>query len=442
MRVPVEEALPVSAIAHLVRTEPSPAEQRRIIAGMACELPWDVGLGVLHELAGTTPHPGLDSTVGEDRSGSALHCPRKRQRAARLWSSPPPPGMPERMDGLAVLDDYDGPLGIVLWQSVRDVLLWASIPRECRDGLFCTEALARRHTLLDSIELPPHTDVWITALSAVVLDPPNASRLAIGTACVELCGIAATEGRTAAALSLARAAAAALPSGGAPALQVGRVALASGDHDHSESWLRWALHLARRSGDGTIYGEAALELGHLALNCGEGERARRYFSAAGRGTPDRLLSTRAGAAWGLYVIAMRWGPLEEAEKHARRAAKLFGAGSSEAARMQLDLAALRIRLGKALEARSLLKRLLRNSITSPLRPRALALLSHAAALLNDRRTYACAWKDAASVIQQAESSAPVAEELARAARAVGDTQRTRMAERLGAAPARNHSPQL
>ena len=84
--------------------------------------------------------------------------------------------------------------------------------------------------------------------------------------------------------------------------------------------------------------------------------------------------------------------------------------------------------------RSLVEKVLRHSITPPLRPRALALLAHAAALLNDRRTYARAWRDAASRIQQAEESESVAEELARAARATRDTQRLRLAEQLGASP--------
>ena len=431
----VPEALPISAIAHLVRTERSAAERRRIIARMACEIPWDVGLGVLHELAGTAPAAGLCRTATVERPVLDRRHEGGRRGPGHRWTSPPPLAIGEQIDGNHVLEDYDGQLGIVLWQSVRDVLLWASTPHECRVGLFHEEALTRRHAVLDSLDLRPQLDVWLTALSAVLIAPAEASSVAIATACVELSRTAAAEGRSAAALSLASSAVAALPVNAAAAYEVARAALTSGDHYRAETWLRWALHLARRSGDGATFGAAALDFGHLELNRGEGERARRYFKvAARRGRDGGLISTRAGAAWGLYLVAMRLGPLERAERYAMQSVKLFGAYHPEVAPMQLDLAALRIRLGKAREAQSLLKRVLRHSITPPLRPRALALLSHAAASLRDRRTYARAWTDAASLIQQAESSAAVVEELTRAARAAGDTHRVRVAEQLGAAP--------
>ncbi|HEV2149079.1 MAG TPA: hypothetical protein VGR37_16855, partial [Longimicrobiaceae bacterium] len=47
----------------------------------------------------------------------------------RGWRIPPLPGhAAHAFAGAAILEEIDGPTGFVLWQSLRDVHLWASTP--------------------------------------------------------------------------------------------------------------------------------------------------------------------------------------------------------------------------------------------------------------------------------------------------------------------------
>ncbi|HET6765498.1 MAG TPA: hypothetical protein VFH27_17550, partial [Longimicrobiaceae bacterium] len=58
----------------------------------------------------------------------------------RRWCIPPAilrePS--ETLEGAQVLDEVGGRLGVLLWQCLRDVTLWAATDPEDRDGLFAS----------------------------------------------------------------------------------------------------------------------------------------------------------------------------------------------------------------------------------------------------------------------------------------------------------------
>ena len=73
----------------------------------------------------------------------------------RRWRIPPPylRGS-EPMEGATILEEVPGALGLLLWQAMRDVSLWAMTPREERVGLFNADAEPRRLAALLSIGAP------------------------------------------------------------------------------------------------------------------------------------------------------------------------------------------------------------------------------------------------------------------------------------------------
>src|SRR5438045_3557999 len=50
----------------------------------------------------------------------------------------------ERVDAISILDDLGGDLGLLLWRSARNVLLWAQTPADRRAALFTGGAAHHR----------------------------------------------------------------------------------------------------------------------------------------------------------------------------------------------------------------------------------------------------------------------------------------------------------
>ena len=79
----------------------------------------------------------------------------------------------EPFDGFEVLDELRTPLGLLLWQCLRDAALWAATVAEGRTGLFSPGALGRRRERI-------HREVGAGELRApletlaAVLDPRHA----------------------------------------------------------------------------------------------------------------------------------------------------------------------------------------------------------------------------------------------------------------------------
>lgn len=73
--------------------------------------------------------------------------------------SPPPPAIlsapGETFEGARVLQEVPGEPGGILWQALRDTMLWASVSRRQRAELFAPGAQAKRTAVLARADLPP-----------------------------------------------------------------------------------------------------------------------------------------------------------------------------------------------------------------------------------------------------------------------------------------------
>src|SRR5688500_13731619 len=100
--------------------------------------------------------------------------PRAR-KTTRRWHIPPPlVHGPEPLEGGSILEELQSELGALLWQSLRDVMLWADTLPEAREGLFAPEAAGRREAALNRLSAE-EIEPALRALGALVGDPAGAS---------------------------------------------------------------------------------------------------------------------------------------------------------------------------------------------------------------------------------------------------------------------------
>ncbi|HEX2080334.1 MAG TPA: hypothetical protein VHG08_21715, partial [Longimicrobium sp.] len=109
---------------------------------------------------------------------SSTSRPRGRRRnASRRWCIPPAilREPDETLEASQILEELKGDLGLLLWNSLRDVTLWASVEPERREGLFTPDAAEKRLRDLRSCGVDPTLEVSLTTLAAVVGSPGTAS---------------------------------------------------------------------------------------------------------------------------------------------------------------------------------------------------------------------------------------------------------------------------
>lgn len=365
-----------------------------LLALLACAPPAFDPLPALHAVAGTVEPPRIG---GLDEESVDSPAPGVRRRRRRRWAIPPAMlrETDEKFEGIAVLHENEGDFGVLLWQSFRDVSLWAQTPPEKRGQLFGRNAAPRRRESMSRLSLDRQLEVWLAVLAAVLEHPDRASPRCVAVACVEVSRYAARAEQHRTSLSFALAAAQVLPDHPVAALEVGTAAVRAHRLVTAEIWARRAVALARRQGDWRAYAEAMLDLGTLANLRGEVSRARTYYVKALKvGRRKGFTDVRAAAYFGLFRTAMEYGPLHRAERYAREVVRLLGRKKPESAPVYVDLAALMIAEGQLEEASRLMHGVLnRPSTPAPSRARALALLSRVAALTGDRAGFLRAYAD-------------------------------------------------
>ena len=113
--------------------------------------------------------PFMPTAMRSKRSASGASSRRQRVPPALTRG-------PERFEGLPILDEIKGDLGLVLWRSVRNILLWAGTPAERRGALFAGPAAAMRFDDLAAAHPEP---VLLAPLSVIVslLEHPGTADL-------------------------------------------------------------------------------------------------------------------------------------------------------------------------------------------------------------------------------------------------------------------------
>lgn len=192
----------------------------------------------------------------------------------RLPAAPPSP-----VDEMSVIREVASDDGLVLWQCLRDVTLWAGASEGVRGRLFHAAAADRRRAAVAGCRLSEALRSPVRVLSAVVVHPTPLSPADVSGACGQIAAALEAEGCTASALAFAQAAALASPDDPAPALWLVVLSRRVGFLGGVEEWLLRAVALARRAERWDEYVAAYLELGrhftadrrwrsaHKALRC-------------------------------------------------------------------------------------------------------------------------------------------------------------------------------
>lgn len=362
--------------------------------------------------------------------------PRGRRRnASRRWCIPPAilREPDETLEASQILEEFKGDLGLLLWNSLRDVTLWSATPEERREGLFVSEAAHKRLGLLATSGVEPALEVSLTTLAAVVGSPGTASPEIVTLVCLEVGKWALEQGAFGTALAYAQAGALASPEDAAPACTVGGMALRWGRHARAETWLRRCIGLARRGRDWQSYAQAYVDLGTLYTRRGVPGAARRYFTQAMRaGRRHGLLAIRGAALHGLFLLALDAGDLDDAERYARSAMRAYGRGHPRLAELLHDLAYLWVTRESYGRAIPMLQKLLVARTEPADRTLTLAVLARAAAGTGERRLYEEAWSGAWSLVNRPgapEDHSRALLELARAAAKLRDWVRMEQASR-------------
>lgn len=337
-----------------------------------------------------------------------------------------------------MLDEAPGPVGLLLWRSMRDVTLWAGMAPEHRAGLFTPVAAHARIGELLAASADPALEVSLTSLTGLLGSPETADPEIVSLVCVEVSHWAEARGTFATAMGFAQAAALVRPHDAAPALFAGMLALRWHRAARAETWLRRTIGLARRGRQWDSYAQAFVELGGLYARRGYPAAAHRYLMQGLR-TARRhgLIMVRGAALHGLLLLALESGALDDAERYARGALRAYGRGHPRLPALVDDVAYLRVRREDYAEAIPMLQKLLPSRVQPVDRVLTLAILARAGAGVGNSRLYQESWMDAWAVINrhpaEAGKHARALLELARGSALARDWNHVEQAVRLALA---------
>jgi tetratricopeptide (TPR) repeat protein len=245
--------------------------------------------------------------------------PRKR----RWQVTPPLTSGPELLEAGGVLAEVPDETGLLLWQTVRDITIWAARADE-RSEIFAEGAHARRAAALAGEGAPPEPlRGHLLTASGVLKGEVDGEEVA--AACIALGKWAEEEGWLATALAFVQSAALASPRDAARAYEVGLLARRRAEYARAETWFRRTVALARQTGDWESYAKAFLGLGNLYRQRGALGGSRQHHVRALRAARRHTMKDLQGAALhNLCVVAIESGHPRRAQDYARKAFEAYG----------------------------------------------------------------------------------------------------------------------
>jgi tetratricopeptide (TPR) repeat protein len=253
--------------------------------------------------------------------------PRKTRPLSRPWIVPP--GLlvqGEPFEGYHVLDETRDELGVLLWQSLRDVEVWALAPPEQRRHLFSAGALHQRLERIEE-EVDPAAPVRpvLEGLATLLARPGAVSPRQVCELCEDLSRWASDAGLPRTALAFATRAAMAAPEEAGPAYLVGLISRRAADYRRAEVWFRRCLAIARHTGDWKHYGLAHMGLANLYMQRGDAPRARaRLLRALRSSRRYGVWTVKPFALHDLFLLTATGDDPRLAEQYARAAYRAYG----------------------------------------------------------------------------------------------------------------------
>lgn len=273
--------------------------------------------------------------------------PRKPRRRWR-WHVPPAllHGN-EALEGAEVLDEIPGRLGLVLWQSVRDIILWATASPDTRGELFRDDAADRRRAELKESGADANLESSLRSLAGMVDDAAGATETEVLAATKQVVAYFEERAQLGTAIAFATAAALAAPANAAAGFKVGQLARRRAEYARAESWFRRTIGLGRQAKDWASYAEAFLGLGNLYIQRGNFPAARRFHIRGLRAAKRHgLRDIQARALHDLFVIAGATQQVDEAQEYARASFRAYGVHHPRLPALAHDLALFWLERGR------------------------------------------------------------------------------------------------
>lgn len=265
--------------------------------------------------------------------------PRTTRKGRRQAAPPALLSDGEPFAGFNVLDEWREPRALLLWQALRDGLLWASTPAPDRHALFSATARERRSRELRSTTLDPELVGPLRVVSGV-LDPDGGlSDERLAAALRALAGWAEAHDFPRTAISFAQGAALVLPRHPAFAYTVGLYCRRNAEYDRAETWFRRARVLSWRADDRQSFALSWIGLGNVYLQRGDYEAAKAAHLRALRVARRRgFWHVKAMALHDLFTIAVDQHRTAEAERLAQQAARAYPVASPRLVHLAHDVA--------------------------------------------------------------------------------------------------------
>ena len=362
--------------------------------------------------------------------GTPARKPRRRWR----WHVPPAlVHGDETLEGTEIFEDVTGPAGMVLWQTMRDVTLWAGVREvEERSELFQPGAHERRLAELAASGVDAAIEAPLRVLAQVSRDPGGRTEEELLTACREISQWAESNGLPAVAIAFAQAGALAAPAHAAAGFRVGQIARDRAEYARAETWFRRTIGLGRQAKDWASYSEAFLGLGNLYIQRGNYPAARRFHIRGLRAARRHgLRDIVARALHDLFVIAVDTGaPVAEAQEFARGAFRAYGNHHPRLPRLAHDLAYFWMQRGRFPQSMAVFQAILPHMANNGERLMTLADIGRAAGGAGNREVFDEAWSEvwsASGEWDKRPNGAQAALELARGAASLKDWARAERA---------------
>jgi tetratricopeptide (TPR) repeat protein len=353
--------------------------------------------------------------VGIKRGDAEVKQPRK-------WRLlPPPKGRHGSFDGVYILDEIGGELGAFLFQRARDVLLWADVPPQFRDGLFQTRQPPRLP--LGANEIAAELQV----LAELVAFPTGATAERAATACAGIYHWALDRVFYATAAAFASAAAHAQPADPMFAIYAGRAERARGAYDLGTSWFQHAISVARQGGKLSAYTVALLSWANQEIGRGNRTRGRALLQRAWRyAKRHNLRHLGAEARHDLLALCIDVEDWEEAALHAEAAANLYGPKARNIFALAHDWALIWSHCGYFSHALPVMEAALPFLSLPSARVLALSSIARAAAVLGQLDRFRSASESVLGLAAVATENAPIAlVHVAQASYTAGEVERAR-----------------
>lgn len=361
---------------------------------------------------------------------------------------PPPPGRAGRpyvvppallrsgepFDCHHVLDEVRSPLGVLLWEGVRDVLLWATTAPANRPRLFGPRAYQEKLAALHSLELDQEIRGMMVLLAGVMDRATQPDRQVVARTCQKLAFWAEERLLPRTSIWYAQAAALTAPESAEHAYTAGLLCRRNSEYTRAETWYRRAIGLARRRRDAQVYARAYMGLGKIFTVRNDPARAReaflRTFRMARRAGIRKL---RAEALHNLFVVAAETNQVSEALDDAQQAFRAYPRTDLGRITLAHDVAGFWVLQGQYMRALPVLEGLVRLLTHPSHRLFALSQLAWAAGGAGRLDVFAHAWIGTWQIIDDQPTLDCVTSSLLRLAYGsalLGDSERVDLASRL------------